>query len=485
MKISKIVFILSITALLAFGCGGGGDPSGPGGVFDNLLVATWNLLTYTVEEEDLPSEGFITFQSNGSFNGEIVFFLVETVTFSGSASTSSNQLSMTVTQSSDTEWIEEETTVWDYTVSNNVLTMESEIEGEDYQIVLSTEELADVYGDISGTVIVSGTGYPLEGATISVVGSGKSEQTQYDGTYEIENVPVGTFTVQASKSGYIDSEENNVEILEDQEITVDFSLVKQTTGEGSVEGFVIDIMNLAPIQGAQVVVAGTGYSGDTDSQGYYEIESVPVGTYDITASKSGYESSTLPDQDVLDSEALYADFGLLPEGTTNYGTLRGVISNIDTGTGIPNVVVQVEGTINTGLSCADGTYEVLLIPEAVYNVTYTKVGYDTETESGVQIIADDITDLNVEMKMMSGTGTIVCYVVEELTELPVSGVLIEILDTSFTGETNLLGNHNFQSVPTGVYEVQFSKDKYETQIVENVEVLSGVPVPLRVELERH
>jgi hypothetical protein len=59
---------------------------------------------------------------------------------------------------------------------------------------------------------------------------------------------------------------------------------------GSVSGAVTD-ENGQPISGVLVVVKGTTRFGTTNAQGRYEITGVPVGTYDVKASRMGFTES--------------------------------------------------------------------------------------------------------------------------------------------------------------------------------------------------
>ena len=67
-------------------------------------------------------------------------------------------------------------------------------------------------GSITGTVIDEGFGSGLPGASVLVEELGTGAATDIDGAYRIQNVPVGTYTVQVSFIGYGTQTVNNVEV---------------------------------------------------------------------------------------------------------------------------------------------------------------------------------------------------------------------------------------------------------------------------------
>jgi len=77
-------------------------------------------------------------------------------------------------------------------------------------------------GTIQGTVKDT-SNQPIQGATVSVEGTGLQATTNSQGHYQITDVPAGTRTVTASKTGFI-SQSKTVNVLAGQTITVGFQL---------------------------------------------------------------------------------------------------------------------------------------------------------------------------------------------------------------------------------------------------------------------
>ncbi len=122
-------------------------------------------------------------------------------------------------------------------------------------------------------------------------GTDLSATTNTKGYYLIESVPAGEQKVTASADGYY-SETATVTVTEGATVTQNFTLVSIPPAETwTVSGTVRDGAGDA-LEGTTVTIEGTSQSATTDSEGIYSISDVEEGTYDITASKSGYSSQT-------------------------------------------------------------------------------------------------------------------------------------------------------------------------------------------------
>lgn len=93
-------------------------------------------------------------------------------------------------------------------------------------------------GDITGTVTDADTGLPIGGATVTADGS--STYTVSNGTYTLVDLPVGSYTVIASATGY-DSQLKTADVFEGQTTDVDFALTPSTTPTGTMHVAEIDM----------------------------------------------------------------------------------------------------------------------------------------------------------------------------------------------------------------------------------------------------
>ena len=118
--------------------------------------------------------------------------------------------------------------VWNSNFRNKVY---KDVGGEDIR-----EEVCDpgFWGPADGIVtgIVVNITDPVEGVTITILGSPLSDVTDAAGAYEIINVPAGTYSLTASKpqDGYLDDIAPNVDVPGFGSVTQSFTLPKPSLG---------------------------------------------------------------------------------------------------------------------------------------------------------------------------------------------------------------------------------------------------------------
>lgn len=144
--------------------------------------------------------------------------------------------------------------------------------------------------------------------------------------------------------------------------TITFNVVVPNS---TIVGTVVD-WNAIPIEGALVEIEGTQYSNLTNSDGMYVINNVDlVGTYNITASKQGYQSQMF--QVDLDKNHMYTfDFVLI-----QYATITGTVRD---SASLPiqdaNVsVIKNNAEVASVQTAADGTYSLQIAPTFDYSYT--------------------------------------------------------------------------------------------------------------------
>ena len=93
-------------------------------------------------------------------------------------------------------------------------------------------------GTVKGKVTDSKTGEPLIGATVTLVGGGKTRTTSVnlDGSYAFRNVPVGSYKIKVNFAGFKSPEKENIEVKSANDVVVVSQELKEdVTDLGSVE----------------------------------------------------------------------------------------------------------------------------------------------------------------------------------------------------------------------------------------------------------
>ena len=145
-------------------------------------------------------------------------------------------------------------------------------------------------GSVSGKVTNISTGAGLASVTVSY--SGGSTVTSSTGTYSFASVAAGTYTFTASRAGYL-ARSASATVTSGQTTTLNFQL----STSGKIAGVVKNSSGVA-ISGATVKVVGgkiaTTVTLSTGSTGSYSTSWIPVGSYTVTVSKTGYTTQSLP-----------------------------------------------------------------------------------------------------------------------------------------------------------------------------------------------
>jgi hypothetical protein len=171
------------------------------------------------------------------------------------------------------------------------------------------EELPEGSGSVSGSVSyyesVNLALVGIGGAKIELTGGVyifanttiTSKELDFEGTFSLNNVPAGSYTLNVHAEGYDDYSESVV-VVNGENTVVD--IVFLTEEPGGISGTVVDSVSKLAIEGTTVTVTlagGSTYSfkssKETDIAGSFLIEQLPVGSYDLVVSADGYADSSL------------------------------------------------------------------------------------------------------------------------------------------------------------------------------------------------
>jgi hypothetical protein len=160
---------------------------------------------------------------------------------------------------------------------------------------------------------------------------------------------------------------------------------------GKLQGTIVDSWTGNPISGAAVTVAG-GFTTSTNNLGSYQLTTLPVGTYDVTASASGYQSQRVTGVAISDGTTSTQNYSLNPGplsiATSSLpGGVTGILYNqtlTAIGGFIPHIWSIASGTLPTsmtlnsstgvisGTTTAAGTYSFTVQVSDAINNTVSK-----------------------------------------------------------------------------------------------------------------
>lgn len=155
----------------------------------------------------------------------------------------------------------------------------------------STGTSAVDHGTISGTVKDSAES-PIVAATVSTNPSTVAVQTDVAGSFTLASIPIGAYTVVASKTGYVDGTLTGVGVGAGATMNVSLVLAFEQPTVGSLSGSVLGRKGTSgvssPIAGAQVCVEGGSICASAQNDGTYTLTGVTPGYIFLSASATGY-----------------------------------------------------------------------------------------------------------------------------------------------------------------------------------------------------
>ena len=254
---------------------------------------------------------------------------------------------------------------------------------------------------------------------------------------------------------------------------------------GVVSGKVSDASDDSAIASATVVIDNTAFSATTDSSGNYCISDVPVGTYSMSASKTGYLSSTLSQISVTAGSTTTANFVLSAEQVAPAsGDISGTVKNSVTGEYISGADVLLEEKNLTVTTDSSGSFLFSSISTGTYTLQFSATGYNSLTQENVSVEADQTTTVNVSLIPESTPSGTISGTVTDISSNVLSGVLVEVVSLGITAYTDSSGNYSL-NVSTGNFNVSFSLNGYKSETKTNVVVTNGASVSLDCRLEKN
>lgn len=165
------------------------------------------------------------------------------------------------------------------------------------------------------------------------------------------------------------------------------------TKNGTIVGDVADNLTGAPINNAEITTQPITRLSRTDSSGNFKIDNVTPGTYQITATKIGYNSSTIIAKVAAGKEEI-AHITLMQ--IMDKGTVYGKVTDYVTDSTLQNVTIMTEPNTYTIITDQSGNYLLSNIKAGYYVITASKEGYNN-TKKGVHIYVGDSIEVNLSL----------------------------------------------------------------------------------------
>jgi hypothetical protein len=231
-------------------------------------------------------------------------------------------------------------------------------------------------GRVTGMVALTRTppcaGWPVTLRT-SLVGDVAIAWTDADGSYSFGPVILGDYTVSASVP-------STAESILDAPIHVTFGMNAAPdllfTALGGIDGMVT-LSGGDAVASAAVWAQGTNRGVLTDGAGAFELPVLPVGTYTLSASRAGSQTSaTLVDVSYATTTSASLVLSPSDPGQAETGRLSGYASVLGLGRR-DGITVSVDATSLSTVTAADGSWTIPGVPDGVWSLTLT---YDVRVE---------------------------------------------------------------------------------------------------------
>ena len=267
------------------------------------------------------------------------------------------------------------------------------------------------------------------------MGQGIEAITDAAGTYQITGVFPGQVTVHTAANDYLVSAATfaatgrGVFILSPR-------LTPLSALQSSIEGTIMDAVTDLPLENVLVSISGTVVdTASTDASGGYRIENIPGGEISILVSLAGYQTVSANVTVGVNNRLIFSP-GLTPiePGITR---LIGTVTDATTGAPLPGAQVNVTGSTSATLfTDANGAYSLSPLNTGDIEVTVTLDGYQGVV--GTTTVVENTTlDFSPPLQpiVVQTDSDLSGIVVDAVTSLPLSNVMVEIIANGQTIQT--------------------------------------------------
>ncbi|MBZ0264215.1 carboxypeptidase regulatory-like domain-containing protein [bacterium] len=283
-----------------------------------------------------------------------------------------------------------------------------------------------------------------------------------DGTYSLENLAAGTYTVRIEAQGWSTWESSDPVNLRAGETTSLERVYLSERGSNVVYGRVVDSISENAISNAEISLVNQIQS--SDAEGYFAFRDVSAGIGSFQVSHESY-LSVLSSLSIPETGSTHLFIDLVPAGG-----LSGEVSNSETGQPIVNARIALDGGDFATFSNANGVYSFLSLPDGEHFLSCQKNQFQTFQQT-INIRSNGNTEKNINLIPLEAVTGTISGVVRRSTDnslLPWTFVEVAGRTTTTGGD----GTFEFQNIQEGNHMVNFSRDGFLDGIV-SVSVTAG------------
>ncbi|MET3728315.1 5-hydroxyisourate hydrolase-like protein (transthyretin family) [Fictibacillus halophilus] len=337
-------------------------------------------------------------------------------------------------------------------------------------------------GTIIGT-IKNPNGTPLSNTTVQILDRKNTPIstviTNGNGSYEVDNLVEGQYTVTAKGNGTGTGIGSGV-VLPDQETVVDIILIPEG---GVISGNVTNSATGVPLIGASIEIRAISPFGPvintvlTDSNGNYSSGLITEGAFTLTVTKENFGTAT---GSVLieNGATTFRNFALTPSLSNVRGRISArIIQNesLTTNISAQNVVIPLINTVirlidETGAELAEvqtddqGMYLIENFTSGIYSLGTSNPDYETNTV-GFSVDPGQTQTVDIELTALPGilTGTII----DQETGILNAGAIVQLffgtsVQPAGRAVTNNAGVYVISGLSPGQYTVSMTTPNYNT-----------------------
>lgn len=311
-------------------------------------------------------------------------------------------------------------------------------------------------GTIIGTIFHFDKSTTVPNAQVNLSG-GFSAVADAQGRYELDFVPLGTYTISVIDPSNGDQGASSVTLDTANQVQTGVDVV--LNGLGSV---VVTVQDSSNNSAAGILVTLTGktafggtFNGITQSNGTITFTQVPSGNFAVSAIDPVTQAGASANGSVAAGQSTSITLQLQP-----VGSVTGIVFAANQVTTVPDITVTLSGQVNLATtSGSDGSFTFNTVPNGAYTLQAIDASGTVRAQASISSVPA------TQNLLLSGFGTVTGRVLgfDQFGNpgKPLPNVLVTITDASSTvqgGLTNVEGQYSISHVAVGLFVARAAID---------------------------